>query len=260
MTAILPLSKKALPDHTQLPDSDGAVVQNFQEHPQSMLLTDAILPVLKRLYPDGQYCIGQDSGIYWRETDPPLRGCLEPDWFCVLDVPPTLAGQVRGSYVMWQELIHPAILLEFASGNGAEERDRTPLEGKFWIYERRIRPDYYGIYEVKPGRIDLYRLSGGLFESVTPNERGHFSIPQLAVELGIWQGTYLEMDLPWMRWYDANGVLLPIGREEVQHYREVAQHYREVAQQERVAAQLERREKERLAELVRRLGGDPNPT
>jgi hypothetical protein len=65
-----PLAKR-LPDHTQLPESDGTFVKNF-EHPQSMLLTDALEHVLERLHPDGQYCIGQDCGIYtyWRETEP----------------------------------------------------------------------------------------------------------------------------------------------------------------------------------------------
>jgi hypothetical protein len=55
----------SFPDHTQLPESDGTIVQNFQEHPQSILLTDSITPILQQLHPDGQYCIGQDSGIYW---------------------------------------------------------------------------------------------------------------------------------------------------------------------------------------------------
>ena len=32
----------ALPDHTQLPESDGTFVKNYQEHPQSILLTDSI--------------------------------------------------------------------------------------------------------------------------------------------------------------------------------------------------------------------------
>lgn len=58
---ISPIS--TLPDHTQLPCEDGTFVKNFQEHPQSILLD--------RLHPDGQYDIGQDSGIYWRITDPP---------------------------------------------------------------------------------------------------------------------------------------------------------------------------------------------
>lgn len=54
----------SLPDHTQLPDSDGIFVKKFQEHPQSLLLTSSIRPVLETIHPDGQYCIGQDSGIY----------------------------------------------------------------------------------------------------------------------------------------------------------------------------------------------------
>jgi Uma2 family endonuclease len=218
MTAII--SPKALPDHTQLPDSDGAVVQNFQELPQSMLLADAIRPVLQKLHPDGHFCIGQDCGIYWRVTDPPLRGCVAPDWFYVPDVPPDLAGEPRRSYVLWQELIAPVIVLEYVSGDGSEERDRTPLEGKFWIYERRVRPDYYGIYEVDPGRIEMYRLTGGLFEPMVPNERGHFFIPKLGIELGLWQGIYFGLDLPWMRWYGADGVLLPTGDERADRYAE----------------------------------------
>lgn len=60
-----------LPDHKQLPESDGTFVKNFREHPQSLLLTSSIRPVLNQLHPDGRYCIGQDCGIYWRLTDPP---------------------------------------------------------------------------------------------------------------------------------------------------------------------------------------------
>ena len=42
----------AFPDHTQLPDEDGTFVKNFQEHPQSIILTDSIGPVVERLHPD----------------------------------------------------------------------------------------------------------------------------------------------------------------------------------------------------------------
>lgn len=94
--------ESTLPDHTQLPESDGIFVKNLQEHPQSLLLTDSIEPILQKLHPDGQYCIGQDSGIYWRMTEPPERGAEAPDWFYVQNVPPTLNGQVRRFYVLWQ--------------------------------------------------------------------------------------------------------------------------------------------------------------
>jgi hypothetical protein len=58
----IPITPISLPDHKQLPDSDGTFVKNFQEHPQSIVLTSSISPVLEKLHPDGRYCIGQDSG------------------------------------------------------------------------------------------------------------------------------------------------------------------------------------------------------
>ena len=42
------------------------------------------------------------------------------------NVPATLDG-FRRSYVLWREHMATFIALEFASGNGEEERDRTPL-------------------------------------------------------------------------------------------------------------------------------------
>ena len=209
-----------LPDHNQLPDSDGTFVKNFQEHPQSVLLTDSIEPILQKYHPDGQYTIGQDSGIYWRMTEPPEKGAEAPDWFYVPNVPPTLNGQPRRSYVLWQEFIAPLIILEFVSGTGKEERDRTPWTGKFFIYEQVIRPAFYGIYEVQKSSIELYRHVTNRFALVEANERGHFPIPELGVEIGIWQGTYQNSELPWLRWWDSDGNLLLTGWENSQQERQ----------------------------------------
>jgi Uma2 family endonuclease len=202
-----------LPDHTQLPESDGTFVKNFQEHPQSILLTDSLEPLLQKKHPDGQYAIGQDSGIYWRITEPPEKGAEAPDWFYVPNVPPTLNGETRRSYVLWQEFIAPLIILEFVSGNGKEERDKTPWTGKFFIYEQVIRPAFYGIYEVKSARVEVYRFVANRFELLHPNDRGHYAIDALGVELGIWQGRYQNLELPWLRWWDAEGNLLLTGAE-----------------------------------------------
>jgi Uma2 family endonuclease len=256
----IPKLSLTLPDHTQLPDSDGTFVKNLQEHPQSILLTDSIKPVLQQLHPNGQYCIGQDSGIYWRMTEPVERGAEAPDWFYVPNVPPALNGQMRRSYVLWQEYIAPLIILEFVSGNGSEERDNTPLPtledegdrkaGKFWIYEQVIRPAFYGIYEVKKASIELYHLVENGFELLAANERGHYSIPQMGVELGIWQGEYLNVELPWLRWWDLQGNLLLTGEERAE---------RERQRGDRLAAQSERERQraDRLAAQLRSLGIEP---
>lgn len=232
-----PLVRVPLPDHKQLPDSDGAIVENFQEHPQSILLTESLWPVLQKRHPDNQFAVGQNSGIYWRVTDPPLRGCLAPDWFYVPDVPPTLQGEVRRSYVLWQEMIPPLLLIEFSSGDGSVERDQTPNEGKFWIYEQRIRPAYYAIFVFDVGQLEVYQLAGWNFQAVSANERGHFPIPPLGIELGVWEGVYKNIPLPWLRCWDKNGQLLLVDSER---------------------ADEEKRRADRLAERLRQLGEDPD--
>ncbi|MGD1900792.1 MAG: Uma2 family endonuclease [Geitlerinemataceae cyanobacterium] len=212
-----------LPDHTDLPEKDGTFVKNFQEHPQSIILTDSIGAVLQKRHPDGQYTIGQDSGIYWRITDPPERGCEAPDWFYVPNVPPLLNGRYRRSYVLWQEHIPPLVAIELASGDGSEERDATPLAvangtegsrpGKFWVYEQVMRIPYYGIFVAGTGTLDVYRWQDGAYVAMAPDDRGHFAIAPLGVELGVWQGLYQNQDQLWLRWWDSDGNLLLTGTE-----------------------------------------------
>jgi hypothetical protein len=114
------------------------------------------------------------------------------------------------------------IALEFASGDGSEERDRTPLSfsngkiikpGKFWVYEKIIRIPYYGIYEIKTGNLELYHLRDFSYYQLTPNSRGHYEIEPLGVELGLWRGTYQNQHQLWLRWWDLEGNLLLIGEE-----------------------------------------------
>ena len=284
------------PDHTQLPDEDGTFVKNFQEHPQSIILTDSLSSVLQQLHPDGQYCIGQDSGIYWRETEPPEKGAEAPDWFYVSNVPPKLDGQIRRSYVFWREFKPPLIALEFVSGNGAEERDKTPLwvsgtgmtqkPGKFWVYEQIIRIPYYGIYEIHSGKLEVYHLIDFTYHQIEPNERGHYPIPLLQVELGLWQGSYQNQTQLWLRWWDLEGNLLLTGREQAElesHRAEVesqraeqerqraeqehqraeqeyqrAEHERQRTEQERQRAEFAEQKAAQLLELLRARGIDPD--
>lgn len=270
----------AFPDHTQLPESDGIFVKNFQEHPQSIILTDSLTSKLQELHPDGNYAIGQDCGIYWRETEPPEQGAEAPDWFYVPNVPPLLDGQIRRSYVIWREFIAPTIALEFASGNGEEERDRTPRSldpndktrpGKFWVYEQIVHIPYYGIYEIRTGILEVYTLVGGIYQRLAPNDRGHYPIPPLGVELGLWQGNYQNQNQLWLRWWDENGNLLLTGWEQaelerlrVEQERQRADAERERNQQMEVLLEEERKKMreaiakaERLAEQLRSQGLDP---
>lgn len=83
----------------------------------------------------------------------------------------------------------------------------------------------------------MYSLASNNYQLVEANERGHFPISQLGIELGIWQGTYNNMELPWLRWWDSSGNLLLTGEER---------------------AEQEYQRAERLAEKLRQMGVDPD--
>jgi Uma2 family endonuclease len=270
LTDTAPIS---LPDHQQLPESDGTFVKNFQEHPQSIVLTTSIEPVLQKLHPDGRYCIGQDSGIYWRLTEPLEKGAESPDWFYVPNVAPLLNGEYRRSYVLWKEFVAPLIAIEFVSGNGSEERDHTPpgennQVGKFWVYEQAIRIPFYAIFEAKKAAVEVYHLVDGRYEQLLPNDRGHYPIAAMGVELGIKQ----DGGVPWLRWWDQSGNLLLTGDERAVRAEAIVEQERlakeqaeqrqqeaEQRQQEAEQRQQEAEQKaERLAEKLRELGIDPD--
>jgi Uma2 family endonuclease len=276
-----------LPDHKQLPDSDGTFVKNFQEHPQSIVLTSSIAPILEKLHPDGRYCIGQDSGIYWRLMEPPEKGAEAPDWFYVPNVSPLLDGEYRRSYVLWKEFVAPLIAIEFVSGNGAEERDATPPSetekaGKFWVYEQAIRIPFYVIFDTWRDHLEAYQLINGRYAKMEPNQRGHYSILPMAVEIGL----KLENDISWLRWWDDFGNLLLTGDERAiaekqarldaeavaDQQKAIADQQKAIAdQQKAIATQAtlaqqqaeaiadqERQQKEKLANYLRSLGINPD--
>ncbi len=269
-----------LPDHTQLPDSDGTFVKNFQEHPQSIVLTSSITPVLEKLHPDGRYCIGQDSGIYWRLMEPPEKGAEAPDWFYVPNVSPLLDGEYRRSYVLWKEFVAPLIAIEFVSGNGSEERDATaPSEnekaGKFWVYEQAIRIPFYVIFDAWKDNLEAYQLVNGRYIQMKPNDRGHFAIAPMGVEIGLQQ----QGTTTWLRWWDQSGNLLLTGDERAiaekqarldaeaiadqqrviaDQERAIADQERAIADQERAIADQERQQKEKLETYLRSMGINPD--
>lgn len=248
------------PDHTQLPESDGAVVENFQEHPQGSLLIGSLTPRLQEIHPDGQYAVGHDSGIYWRNMQPVLDGCKSPDFYYIPGVPPMLDGQFRRSYVLWKELVHPHLLAEYVSGDGSEERDTTPYRGKFWVYENVICAWFYVIFDGPRNLLEVYELVRGSYTPVPANEAGRFPIPKLGIELGIWYGKFRNMTLNWLRAWDAKtGQLLPSEEERAEAERRAKEAERERAdnaeswlddakrrlEEECERAENERREKEK---------------
>jgi Uma2 family endonuclease len=260
------------PDHTQLPETDGKPVENSVEQHQNALLTECLLPVLAAKHPDGQFFIGQDVGIYYQHTDPPLDGCKAPDWFYVPNVSPEAAdGTFRRSYVYWRELRPPLVIIEQASRGGDEERDATPGKGKFWVYQTVLQAPYYFIYDTMTERLEAYRQLELSYVPMEPNTRGRFEIPGLGVEVGLWPGEFHGLERTWVRFYDRRGRTLPTEKERADRAEERADREKERADREKERAEQERQkaqqeaaaraaaegEAERLRALLAKLGVDP---
>ncbi len=47
-----------------------------------------------------------------------------------------------------------------------------------------------------------------------PNDRGHYPIDRIIVELGVWFGSYQNQTQRWLRWWDNEGNLLLTGSEQ----------------------------------------------
>jgi hypothetical protein len=176
----------------------------------------------------------------------------------------------------------PLIAIEFASGDGSEERDNTPLSrlpegvnqkpGKFWVYEQIIRIPYYAIYLIKTSELEVYNWVNTRYRRLEPNDRGHYPIDLMGVELGVWEGSYQNQTQRWLRWWDNQGNLLLTGSEQAKLERlhteqerqradaesQRAEAERQRAEAERERADREQQQKERLTAYLRSQGIDPD--
>jgi hypothetical protein len=143
---------------------------------------------------------------------------------------------MRRSYVIWREFVAPTIVLEFASGDGAEERDVTPYKGKQWVYEKIIRPAYYGIFSITTGELEMFHLVDFQAEPMVRDDRGHYFLPLMGIAIGVWEGSYQNQEDRWLRWWNPDGTICPTGHEQ---------------------AQQEKQRADRLAAKLRALGIDP---
>jgi len=259
--------------HLDLPCEDGLPVDNLYQPTQWVLLSDSIRPHLKILHPDGNYLAAMDMGIYFRITESPLKGCRCPDFFYVPGVPGILPDSLyRRSYVLWQERVPPTLVVELVpeSSNGAEH-DRTPHEGKFWIYENAIQALYYAIYDPQTVKIELYHLVEGRYQLVEADDDGLYPILPMKVRLGTQYGLHDLMTGNWLRFFDENGEMLEnslekLTEERTRRRREVIRANREQqradqeskrADNEQLRAEQQQQRAEQLAAKLRELGIDP---
>jgi Uma2 family endonuclease len=130
-----------------------------------------------------------------------------PNWIYVPSVQPLPEGEIRRSYTPHLEGDVPIIVMEFLSEAEGSEYSINPHfpYGKWYFYERILKVPLYAIFHPKTGKIDIYRIIGGKYEQLLPDENNRCWIDEISLFLGVWKGQKAEMTASWLRWWDESG-------------------------------------------------------
>jgi len=186
------------PGEPGLPD----VFQYLQPHLLSatLRLTD---------YVADQVFTAGDLNLYYDPTHPLWH--KRPDWFAVAGVPRLYEQRdLRSSYVIWQEQVIPAIVVELLSpGTAAEDLGRTPTAPgqpptKWQVYEQILQVPYYIVFDRQTDYLQVFTHTQGRYTPIELTDSRTW-LPSLKIGIGLWHGTYEGITRHWLRWYDTSG-------------------------------------------------------
>ncbi|MFM7366963.1 MAG: Uma2 family endonuclease [Sphaerospermopsis kisseleviana] len=177
---------------------------------QPRLLTDTFSPPN---YPPDQVFVASDLNLYY-DTRNPLW-YKRPDWFAVVGVSRLFdQRELRLSYVMWQEIIAPLVMVELLSPKTEKEdlgrtlREVNQPPTKWEVYERIVRVPYYIIFDRYTDKLQAFQLVADRYEEIDVSS-GKIWMPGIELGLGLWQGSFEGIERLWLRWYDSSGKWIP---------------------------------------------------
>lgn len=220
---------------------------------QPQILSQTFRPLA---YPPERLFTASDLNLYY---DVNHTGWYKrPDWFAAVGVPRFVRpGELRLSYVLWQEGVAPLVVVELLSPSTLEEdqgetrRDREP-PSKWEVCERVLRVPYYALYSRENDSLRAFRLAGASYSEVS---EPRLWIEELQIGLGLWQGEFGGQQRLWLRWYDAGNQWIPTTVEQEQRQTEQE---RQRTEEERQARRQAEQRAERLANYLRERGIDPD--
>ncbi|QYX31881.1 Uma2 family endonuclease [Sphaerospermopsis torques-reginae] len=237
--------RQCLPSAEDLPDSDDTPVDNeLQDLIPGLLKTILALIWSERM----DWFFGVDMGIYYDPDKP----AIVPDGFLSIGVPRIIDSDLRLSYVLWEEQKLPIMVLEVVSQTRRGEYTQKKQE----YAELGIL--YYVIYNPlrkRKQRLEVYKLENGKYQ-LLPGEAVWLS--EINLGIGREEGKYQGITREWLYWYDEQGKRYLTAEELLQQERERAEFERQRAEFERKKAESERLRSQRLEEILRSHGIDPN--
>ena len=217
-------------------------------HLQQMVL---LLKCLDWLWKDRtDYFSAGNLTVYYSQRQRKSEDFRGPDFFVVLGT----ERRPRKSWVVWNEDgKYPNIIIELLSDSTA----KTDRGLKKQIYQDIWRTPEYFWFDPDFLEFQGFRLVGGTYQAIEPNEMGHLWSQQLELHLGV-QGEAL-------RFFTNEGKLVPtleeateLAQSKAQAAQQDAEAERQNAEAERQNAEAERRRNGILMAKLRELGINPD--
>jgi Uma2 family endonuclease len=195
---------------------------------------ELLIRLLNYWWQDRQdFYISGNLTVYYNTQQLKQRDFRGPDVFVVLGA----EKKNRRSWAIWEEGgKYPNVVIELLSSSTA----KVDKGAKKALYQDVWRlPEYYWFH---PETLEFagFHLVDGQYEAIPPNEQGRLPSQQLELQLGIHERQ--------LRWFTADGELIPLPEEAERQRAEEAQ--QQLAQ--------ERQARERLEAYLRSQGIDPN--
>lgn len=206
-------------------------------------------------YPPERLFCGSDMNLYYDVSH--TNWYKRPDWFGVVGVSRFYDGRdLRLSYVIWQERVTPAVVVELLSPGTEDEdlgkttRRESEPPTKWEVYQDILQIPYYVVFDRSTNHLQAFMLVDGLYQEIDVSG-GRVWIGSVGLGLGLWQGAYQGINRHWLRWYDASGNWISTPEERAATA---------IAELENTQTQLEaeRQRMQRLEELLRSQGIDPD--
>jgi hypothetical protein len=240
----------------QLVTEDDTPVDSIFSEKQHRLLTESLHSSWPGPGAGRPFVAMTNVGLFYEVRIPPLV----PDALLSLDVslPADVRPKKHRSYFTWLYHKVPEVVIEVVSNReGGEDTDKLAIYAQIGVR-------YYAIldpHRLLAGQVlRVFQLKGQSYELM----REPIWFPEVGLGLRMQVGRYEDMDATWLRWVDADGVVIPSGKEgaEAERRRADTEQQRADTEQQRAdtewrRAEAERQRAERLAEQLRRLGVDP---
>jgi Uma2 family endonuclease len=244
-----PLAVKLPPTQAELPADDDIPMETQRHRLQMELLVN---PLSRWLVSQGRNAfVGGNMFVYFSPDQVRRQDYRGPDVFAVLDVP---VGE-RLSWVVWEEGKAPDVVIELLSETtAAKDKGEKKL-----IYQHQLRvPEYYWYDPLNPEDFAGFRLLGGNYEPLLPDEEGRLISQGLGLALVRWQGIYGNEREPitWLRWSTLEGVLLPTGEERAEQAEQRAEQAEQRAEQAERRVEQEKARADCLAARLKAMGID----